>query len=166
MKTQPTENTTPYSPTNKYYPEILLKEKGQTINETAGTELDVSEQTEFINQTTKPQVNSWTLRKTYWNQTMNNTDSFTDAKYYELFINNGSNYPTYWMSSRCVLANSNGAYFYVRFVFSGSVGAHSLCYSHDDEYSRVYAFRPCITLNSNVQVTSGSGSSESPFNIQ
>ena len=166
MKTQPTEDTTPYSPTSKYYPEILLKEKEQTVNETAGTELGVSEQTEFINQTTKPQVNSWTLKKTYWSQSMNNTDSFTDSKYYELFINNGSNYPIYWMSSRCVHADSYGADFLVRGVGSGLVSALSLYYSSDYEIPYDCAFRPCITLNSSVQVTSGSGSSESPFNIQ
>ena len=166
MKTQPTENTTLYSPTSEYYPEILLKEKEQTVNEKAGTELGLSEQTKFINQTTKSQVNSWTLKKTYWYQTMNNTDSFTDSKYYELFINNGTNYPTYWMSSRCVDANSDGADFDVRLVYSGYVAAGYLFVSSVREGSGDFAFRPVITLNSNVQVTSGSGSSESPFNIQ
>ena len=167
MKTQPTEDTTPYSPTSKYYPEIILKEKGQTVNETPGRELDLSEQKEFINQTTKPQVSSWTLKNTFWSQTMNNTDSFTDSKYYELFINNGSNYPTYWMSSRCVYATSyGGASFGVRIVNSGSVLADYLYDSNGGEYSCGYAFRPCITLNSNVQVTSGNGSSDSPFEIK
>ena len=74
MPTQPTEDTTPYSPTNKYYPEILLKEKGQTVNETTGTELNLSQQTEFINQKTKTQGDSWTLKKTIWIQNMNNTE--------------------------------------------------------------------------------------------
>ena len=166
MKTQPTENTTPYSPEFKYYPEILLKEKGQTVNEKAGTELDLSEQTEFISQTTKPQVSSWTLKNTYWSQSMYNTDSFTDSKYYELFINIGSNYPTYWMSSRCVDADSGIAYFRVRRVDSGYVDALYLYDSVGDELSYGYAFRPVITLNSNVQVTSGNGSPESSFNIQ
>ena len=166
MKTQPTEDTTPYSPTYKCYPEILLKEKEQTVNETAGTKLGLSEQTEFINQTTKPQVNSWTLKKTYWKQSMNNTDSFTDSKYYELFINNGSNYPTYWMSSRCVDAASYGAGFIVSYVVSGNVNAKGLYLSGGNEYSHAFAFRPCITLNSNVQVTSGNGSSDSPFEIK
>ena len=166
MKTQPTEDSTPYSPTNKYYPEILLKEKRQIVNGTAGTELDLSEQKEFINQTTKPQVNSWTLKNTYWIQNMNNTDSFKDNKYYELFINNGSNYPTYWMSSRCVYADSNDAGFYVRRVRSGSVHARDLYNSRGREGSGDFAFRPVITLNSNVQVTSGNGSPESSFNIQ
>ena len=166
MKTQPTEDTTPYSPSTKYYPEILLKEKEQTVNETAGTELGLSEQTEFINQTTKPQVNSWTLKKTSWFQSMNNTDSFTDSKYYELFINNGSNYSTYWMSSRCVSASSSDAYFIVCDVDSGRVYTRTLYRSNGYEYSGDYAFRPVITLNSNVQVTSGNGSPESSFNIQ
>ena len=166
MKTQPTEDTTPYSPTYKYYPEILLKEKEQTINETAGTELGLSEQTEFINQTTTPKVNSWTLKKTYWSQGMNNTDSFTDSKYYELFINNGSIYSTYWMSSRSVNAASSNAVFDVRCVGSGHVSDDCLYSSNCIVFSYGYPFRPVITLNSNVQVTSGNGSPESSFNIQ
>ena len=159
MPTQPTEDTTPYSPTNKYYPEILLKEKGQTVNGTAGRELDVSEQTEYINQTTKPQVSSWTLKKTYWSQTMNNTDSFTDSKYYKLFINNVSNYSTYWMSSRCIDAYSDLAGFNVHIVGNGNINTepNSLCNSLGSERSCAYAFRPVITLNSNVQAISGDG---------
>ena len=160
MKTQPTEDTTPYSPSTKYYPEILLKEKEQTVNGTEGTELGLSEQTKFINQTTKSQVNSWTLKKTYWDQSMNNTDSFTDSKYYELFINNGTNYPTYWMSSRCVDAYSELVGFNVHIVGSGNVNteSNSLCNSSGSEGSLNYAFRPVITLNSNVQIdTSNSG---------
>ena len=166
MKTQPTLDTSTYSPTNKYYPEILLKEKGQIVNGTAGTELDLSEQKEFINQTTKPQVNSWTLKNTYWKQSMNNTDSFTDGKYYELFINNGSNYSIYWMSSRCVNVSSDFTIFNVYYVNSGSVDAYYLCDSKNVEPSNIFAFRPVITLNSNIQVTSGSGSSDSPFEIK
>ena len=161
MTTQPTEDTTPYSPTNKYYPEILLKEKGQTINETTGTELTASEQTEYINQETKLQVSSWKLKKTYWVQTMNNTDSFKDSKYYELFINKGNNYPTYWISSRCTYANSENAGFYIRCMYAGRVDLNDVCRSDDEEYPRIYAFRPVITLNSNVQIdstNSGNGS--------
>ena len=166
MKTQPTLDTSTSSPANKYYSNILLKEKGQTVNGTAGTELDLSEQTEFINQTTISQVNSWILKNTYWKQSMNNTDSFIDSTYYKLFINNGSNYNTYWMSSRCVYADYNAASFHVNFVNSGDVSAFNLGNSIGDEVSEGYAFRPVITLNSNIQVTSGNGSSESPFNIQ
>ncbi len=163
MKTKPTEDTTTYSPSNKYYPEMLLKEKEQTVNGIVGTELGLSEQAEFINQTTKPQVNSWALKKTYWDQSMNNTDSFTDSKYYELFINNESNYDAYWMSSRCVDAYSELVGFNVHIVGSGNINTepNSLCNSIGSERSLNYAFRPVITLNSNVQIdtsTSGDGS--------
>ena len=166
MTTQPTLDTATYSPANKYYPEMLLKEKGQTVNGTTGTELDLSEQTEFINQTTKPQVSSWTLKQTYWSQIMNSTDSFKNNEYYKLFINNGSNYSTYWMSSRCVYARSSYADFGVRIVISGNVHVYNLYYSVDREDSRDCAFRPVITLNSNVQVTSGNGTTEQAYVIK
>ncbi len=165
MKAQPTEDTTPYSPTDIKYPKILETEENQTVvNSTTNNKLGGSSQDSFV--TGNDTSATSTLKKTYWNQTMNNTDSFTDSKYYELFINNGSNYATYWMSSRCVYASSGGAGFYVRGVDSGDVLALDLYNSDDFEYPCGYAFRPVITLNSNVQVTSGSGSSESPFNIQ
>ena len=91
------------------------------------------------------------------------TNDFKDSKYYELFINNGSNYPVYWMSSRCVSADSlsGRAYFYVRLVNSGYVSANYFYESSDGGNSHAYAFRPIITLNSNVQidtVNSGNGS--------
>ncbi len=140
-----------FTPVNKYYPNIVLKEKQQKVNGAEGTKLDVSEQTELINQTTKPQASSLEIKYTYWVKTMV-TNDFKDSKYYELFINNGSNYDTYWMSSRCVSADSSYAHFNVRNVYSGYVGAITLCNSRDDEISYAYAFRPVITLNSNVQI--------------
>ena len=165
MKTQPTEDTTPYSPTNIKYPKILETEENQTVvNSTTNNKLGGSSQDGFV--TGKDTSATSTLKNTYWNQSMNNTDSFTDSKYYELFINNGTNYPIYWMSSRCVFASSYRTNFFVRLVDSGSVNAGNLYNAGDREYSFDYAFRPCITLNSNIQVTSGNGSSESPFNIQ
>ena len=166
MKTQPTEDTTPYSPSTKYYPEILLKEKEQTVNGTEGTELGLSEQTKFINQTTKSQVNSWILRKTYWFHSMNNTDSFKDTKYYELFINNGNNYSTYWVSSRCIDADSYHSSFNVHIVNMGFIDANGLCNSDTNNSTNECTFRPCITLNSNVQVTSGNGTAEQAYVIK
>ena len=149
-----------FTPSYKYYANILTKEKEQKVNGTAGTELGLSEQTELINQTTKPQATSLEIKYTYWNKTMT-TNDFKNSKYYELFINNGSNYSTYWMSSRCVLTDSYYAGFYVRYVYSGDVGANFLCNSGDYERPYAYAFRPVITLNSNVQIdtaNSGNGS--------
>ena len=97
---------------------------------------------------------------------MNSTDSFTDSKYYELFINNGSNYSTYWMSTRCIYAHSNDAYFGVSRVNSGLVGAGTLYNASGIEDPYGYGFRPVITLNSNVQVTSGNGTAEQAYAIK
>ena len=157
MTTQPTEGTTPYSPTNIKYPKILESEENQTVvNSTTSNKLGVSKQDAFV--TGNDTSATSTLKRTYWSQSMNSTDSFTDSKYYELFIeNNGSKYPTYWMSSRCVDADSDGASFNVRRVNSGNVNAYTLYSSNGREYSLVYAFRPVITLNSNVQAISGDG---------
>ena len=140
-----------FTPVNKYYPNIVLKEKQQKVNGAEGTKLDVSEQTELINQTTKPQASSLEIKYTYWVKTMA-TNDFKDSKYYELFINNGSNYATYWMSSRCVDASSDGAAFRVRYVYSGNVDAIALGDSRGNEGPLAVAFRPVITLNSNVQI--------------
>ena len=111
-----------FTPSNKYYPSILTKEKEQKItvgqNTTTGTELDFSEQKTFENQTESKQADTLDVKYTYWVKTMsaNDFDGENKEMYYKLFINNGSNYPTYWMSSRCVDANSSLAHFYVRAV--------------------------------------------------
>ena len=152
MNAKPTEDTTEYAPTNKYYPSILLKEKEQTVNGTTGTELGVSEQKEFINQTEKIQANSWRVKKTYYYKTLDKSNSFTDTKYYELFINNGNNYPVYWMSSRCINTSSTNVSYLIRYVNSGYIGANDTYYSDLREAPGNYAFRPVITLNSNVQI--------------
>ena len=161
-----------FTPGYKYYPSILTKEKEQKItvgqNTTTGTELDFSEQKTFENQTESKRADTLDVKYTYWSKTMSANDFNVDSKemYYKLFINNGSNYPTYWMSSRCVDAHSDNAYFYVRYVFSGDVDAYYLCRSADYASSNDYAFRPVITLNSNVQVTSGNGTESTPFEIK
>ena len=157
MKTQPTEDTTEYKPTNINYPKILEQEENQTVeNSVTNNKLRVSEQHDFVT-TGKATSATSTLKKTYWNKSMTSED-FKDSKYYELLINNGSNYATYWMSSRCVNAFSYTALLNVRFVTSGNVDARGLYHSSGVEYPRAYAFRPVITLNSNVQIdTANSG---------
>ena len=161
-----------FTPSNKYYPSILTKEKEQKItvgqNTTTGTELDFSEQKTFENQTESKQADTLDVKYTYWYKTMsaNDFDGENKEMYYKLFINNGSNYPIYWISSRCVSADSEGANFDVRLVNSGLVGAFPLYYSYGLESSNAFAFRPCITLNSNVQVTSGNGTESTPFEIK
>ena len=157
-------------PNDKFYPSILLKEQEQKINETMGKMLNLSEQDEFINQTVKLQASSLELKSTYYKKNMV-MDDFKDSKYYDLFINNGSDYSTYWLSSRCIFANSNRGYFYVRSVDPGCINAHYVINSRGDkdkgdEFSLSYGFRPVIILKSNVNVISGNGKINTPFEIK
>ncbi len=154
----------PFTPTNKKYPSIFAQEEGQTVNGGATGTLGLSQQTTPINQTDVNTATSWTVKYTYWKKTMAESD-FTNPIYYNLFINNGSPYSTYWMSSRCVIANSNGASFRVRDVGSGNVRANSLYSSLGDPSGGACALRPVVTLNSNVLVKSGEGTPESAYEI-
>ncbi len=158
----------------KYYPSILLKEQEQevtlgekTIN---GIELGLSEQTEYIEQREITNADILKVKYTLWDKDMEEED-FYDNKYYNLFISNENNYLEYWLSSRCITANSEYAHFDIRCVSdSGRVGTGNLYYSGGVAiYSYNYAYRPVITLNSNVQIdaeNSGEGTKDIPYNIK
>ena len=149
------------SPSSKYYPNVFLKEKEQTLtvgnSTTTGSELGLSEQNELITQTTTSIASSWSLKYTYWVKEMTESD-FTDPIYYKLFINDNA----YWMSSRCVRLWTNYVNFCIRFV-NKYVYATSVYSSYNDVASAIFAFRPVITLNSNVQLdTANSGDGSTP----
>ena len=154
----------PFTPTTYKYPSIFAQEEGQTVNGGATGTLGLSQQTTPINQTAVNPATSWTVKYTYWSKTMAESD-FTNPIYYNLFINNGSPYSTYWMSSRCVNASSNRAFFNVRYVGFGDVRADRLYDSYVFTYSCGYALRPVVTLNSNVLVKSGEGTQTTPYGI-
>ena len=160
----------PIQPENKKYPSILAQEKNQKVNGNEGT-LDLSKQDNYINQTDVLEANSLEIKTTFWAKIRENSlevltaDDFEgdDGQIYsDMFCKNY----TYWMSSRCVDTYSDYACFLVRLVRSGCVNACDLYYSYDFEVAFDYAFRPVITLNSNVQVTSGDGSESTPFEIK
>ena len=161
---------TPIQPENKKYPSILAQEKNQKVNEYEGT-LDLSKQDNYINQTDVLEANSLELKITLWGKIgetgpkVLTADDFEgdDGKIYsDMFCKDY----TYWMSSRCIYADSDRAGFIVRCVSSGGVFANILYYSSGREDSGGFAFRPVITLNSNVQVTSGNGTESTPFEIK
>lgn len=139
-----------FSPPNKWYPSILTQEEGQKVDGTTGT-LGLSKQTTPISQTESQQVTSWEVKTTYWYKTMVETD-FVDSIYYNLFINNGSNYSTYWMSSRCISAYSDYADFCVCNVYYDYVRADCLYNSYNNPLNIACTIRPVITLKSDVQI--------------
>ena len=163
-----------YTTENRYYPNILLKEKEQevTIGETTikGIELGQSEQNEYIKQEkANEEADTLKVKSTYWYKTMEQED-FDNSKYYELFINNGKkNYDYYWLSSRCVDADSDYANFSVYYVYSGNVDSGDLYCSDGGDSSGYDACRPVITLNSNIQIDTtnpGDGTENNAYNIK
>ena len=160
----------PIPPEQKKYPSILAQEKNQKVNGKEGT-LDLSKQDNYINQTDVLETNSLELKTTAWARIGENGPEVLTADDFE--GDDGQIYSdmfckdyTYWMSSRCVGAFSDYAFFNVRNVISGGVYAYNLCDSRGYEDSNGSAFRPVITLNSNVQVTSGNGTESTPFEIK
>ena len=146
-----------YTPSNKNYPLIFAQENKQLGNGATG-HLGLSQQDTWYNSTTTAGTLNTTY--TYWYKSYSSGSASTeweDSMYYTLFINNGSNYPTYWMSSRCVLAGSAIATFIVRRVSGGYVDACNLYISSGGAISSAYGVRPVVTLNSGIQITGGDG---------
>ena len=147
--------------TSKYYPNILLKEKEQKVNGIEGNKLGMSQQDEYIKQTEETEADELELKYTYWEKEMDESD-FTNSKYYELFIKKGENkYKNYWISSRCLTINSDFGCYFIREVENGTLKADDLCGTSGYQSPLLYAFRPVVTLNSNVKIdntNSGDGS--------
>lgn len=140
-----------FLPKYKYYPDILLQEEGQIIDDKTGN-LKQSEQNENIIQTSTNTATSLTLKFTSWSKLMESTD-FKDNKYYNLYIYDKNNYNTYWTSSRCVEVNdTNANYRLYAITDEGRVVTKPLYDSRDTCQDFSFAFRPVITLNSNVQL--------------
>ena len=135
-----------FNPSKKQYPLIFAQEMGQTVNGRSGS-LDLSEQTSAM--TGKGTASSWTVRYTYWNNSMG-ASNYVSPVYHELFHTAATG--TYWLSSRCVDADSSVANFYVRGVASGSVHAYRLFHSYGYENSSTYRVRPVVYLESNVKI--------------
>jgi len=73
-------------------------------------------------------------------------------KYYELFINNGTKYPTYWLSSRSITVSSIVAGFNMQYISNANVIGITLYYTDGNEDSRKFAYRPIVTLNTDVLI--------------
>ena len=157
-----------YSPATKYYPNILIEEKNQTITTSDATKqpttrLDLSEQTNPINQIKSNQVSSWTLKDSLWYKRML-PDDFEYSIYYNLFIKDGiNNYSVYWLSSRCIDITEFAAAFYVRTLNLEHIGGYYVYYSNNTARGNAYSIRPVVTLNSDILINinqSGDGSQD------
>lgn len=89
--------------------------------------------------------------QTYWGRTAVISD-FMYSIYYQLFINNGSNYTSYWLSSRYVGCNPNYIDFSIRTIKNGGINGNWMFYSRGDVDGAIHSFRPVITLDSDVEL--------------
>ncbi len=141
----------------RYYPEIFAKEKKGWVDDKQGTEYDLGEQNKLINQTEAKKAESKIkITQTYWYREMQKND-WKNETYQNIFIkdvtnNTTSNYDRYWLSSRCMIANSSLADFRVHDVEIGSVGAYSLYNSKNGHNGIAYPVRPVVSLSSDIQI--------------
>ena len=169
LVTKPTYDTTLYSPPTYNYPSILEQEEGQTIDGITqpSTRLGKSEQYELANPNSKKVATSWTLKNTATSTDMNES-MFLNSIYYDLFLNSG----VYWLSTRCVYVSSTGTFAdYAQFGFKigGSRIFNTYFYNSNDRVGRTslrQSLRPVITLNANIQITSGSGTEDDAYTIE
>ena len=137
---------TTYSPSNKNYPLIFAQEKEQIIDGKSGS-LGLSEQTSALTGTGT--ASTWTVKQTYWYKGMT-ANNYVNPVYHDMFHTAATG--TYWLSSRCVTADSAYAYFEVRSVSSSNVDDYFLYYSDGHEFSFTYRVRPVVSLESNVRI--------------
>ena len=78
----------------------------------------------------------------------------TTEPYKMLFRNTAdSSNVTYWLGSSYAGAGTNGAFFGVRYVYSGNVDRYSLWYSSTGLNSDSYGVRAVVSLKSDVELT-------------
>ena len=146
------------------YPNIYSSEVGCKAIATA----DNTDNTLGLSSQSRPVTGSSTatsrlkVTQTYWSKSMASTD-FTDSKYYPLFINNGSNLATYWLSSRCVTCGDINVSFRVRRVGGGYLHDYIMFDNVGNTYGTPHPFRPVVSLKSDIQL---SGSSSEGWMIQ
>ena len=161
----PNYNTTysvsKYKDTDKYYPQILLEEKNQSVvgmlSKTQNSLISGSEQLELIKQIEAARLTDGTIRNTYWyGEISNNAFKTVEDKediYHELFMKD-----MYWLASRCTSATAERASFNVHYVIDGGVSTVNLYDSNNTEYSvsDIWNFnipvRPIVTLNADVLI--------------
>ena len=162
MLKKPELDNTEYNPKKIYYPNIfILEENNITDSLDNQTKLKESEQRDYI--INASYAESKTLKNTNWTQYLTK-ESFSNEKYYELFISqNLKDYDeTYWLSSRCAFASTGGACFNLRRIKGGQVTYNDLYATNCNQAFSKLSYRPVITLNSSVQLdiqNSGDGSS-------
>lgn len=149
------------------YPSIFAKETGQTIDGKEGKELTESEQKSILNGARNASQNI-TVKQTFWKKEMETSD-FIHPIYYELLINNGSNYKEYYLASRCMDTTKDYPKFGERRIRSGMISGDTLYFKPGEVLNTSY-LRPVVELEMNLKVDMSnkeiSGTETNPWVLQ
>lgn len=147
---------TTYGKTKEYsddynikFPNIFKKEKGQFVDGKKGKDLDLSMQKQIIKGVSNANKNI-TVKQTFWEKELTSAN-FIDNIYYELFVNNGSNYKEYFLASRCIETSKDFPKFGESRIGYGMLRADPL-YFNSNEIDNSAFIRPIIVLNEDVSV--------------
>lgn len=161
------ETQTYTSNENLKYPNILEKEVGQTIDKKTGKDINQSVQNSLINGFSYASE-SITVKQTFYKKELQE-NNFINNIYYELFVNNGSNYDEYFLASRYVEISKDYPKYGTSRIGYGMLRGDPLYFKHGEVINSAL-IRPIVMLNSNVQVDISdnmlSGTQDNPWIIK
>ena len=148
----------------KRYPILFAKEKTGFVDGIQGSELDLSEQTKPIDESTAKANNSIKATQTYWTKYLNPGD-YINNKYYTFFSGNTS-----FLSSRCVNIQNNYVEYGISKIDRNEIDFILLCSSKTSISTVADHIRPIVTLKKEVEVDTSDitndGSIEYPWKLK
>ena len=157
---------------NRYYPNLYAHENGSGIDLATTADPNSAVKEDGINQSDSyydsPTTETYsrankalTITQTYYYRSMSSS-YYKNSTFYNLIHGLGFQ----WLASRCVYAYSSSyARFGLRRVSSSLLEANLLFDSYIDTSSWNSGLRPVVSLGSNIRLSSGDGSSTSPYQI-
>ena len=168
------ETKTYTSSSYRYYPNLYAQENGSGIDLATTNDPNSEVKTDGIGQSdsyyTEPNTDdpaytqantSLTVTQTYYYRSMSSS-YYKDGQTFYNLVHPGS---YYWLASRYVNTNSAIAYFGLRIVNNSYLNGNDLFYSDSGTNSSYGYLRPVVSLKSNIKLSTGNGSSESPYQI-
>ena len=147
----------------RYYPNLYAQENGSGIDTDTIKEDGINQSDSYYSEPTTETYtqasSSLTVTQKYYNRSMNSS-YYKDGQIFYDLIHPGS---YYWLASRYVIANSDSADFGLRRVTNSEVRGYSMFYSSGSTNSNSRYLRPVVSLKSNTRLSSGDGSSTSPY---
>ena len=162
-----------YSPSKgRYYPKIYAYENGSAVNTTTIKTDGINGSDSYYNEPTTETIgNASSLKGT---QTLGaitlNKNYFNNEEFFNLIFSSSS----YYIATRCINCYSNANYvlgykIYLINVYNNtaSLTGWDLYTSHNDSstWTTPLSIRPVVTINSNIEFTSGDGSIDNPYKI-